>query len=133
MAKRKMAKKSRKNKNRIKEKYKKFKRRYMPRAKKFLNINLGLVFFLILIGSAFAISPLFGGAFVVAFALAIYRGDLSKKPWKPIAIFIGALLVRLALDQYLDPVLASETVMDLSVSALIFFAMLVVGWKIKRS
>ena len=112
---------------------KNLKRKYKPKAKKFFSILLGLVFFLLLIGSAFAISTLFGIAFVVAFALSIYNGDLKKKPWKPIAIFIGALLVRLAIQQYLDPVLTSTTVMDLSVSALIFFSILVFGWRIKKS
>ena len=84
-------------------------------------------------GSAFTISTLFGIMFVVAFALSIYNGDLKRKPWKPIAIFIGALLVRIALNQYLDPVLASKTMMDLIVSALIFLSILVFGWRIKKS
>lgn len=119
---------AKKSKSKIKE----LKRKYKPKAKRFANITLGLIFFLVLIGSAFAISPLFGAAFVVAFALAIYNQDLHRKPWKPIAIFIGALLVRIALEQYLDPVLASETLLDLSVSALIFLAILIFGWKIKK-
>src|SRR3990172_9500499 len=113
--------------------FKEFERKTKPKAKKFLSILLGLIFFLLLIGYAFSISELFGVAFVVAFALSIYNGDLKRKPWKPIAIFIGALLVRLALQQYLDPVLTSTTVMDLSVSALIFFSILVFGWRIKKS
>lgn len=114
-------------------KFKEFKRKAKPKIRKFVNILLGLVFFLLLMGSAFSISALFGIAFVVAFALSIYNGDLKKKPWKPIAIFIGALLVRLALQQYLDPVLTSATVMDLGVSALIFLSILIFGWKIKKS
>ena len=118
-----------KKKSRLKE----FKRKTKPKVKKFFSILLGLVFFLLLIGSAFAISNLFGAAFIVAFALSIYNGDLKRKPWKPIAIFIGALLVRLALNQYLNPVIASETFMDLVVSALIFISILVFGWKIKKS
>ena len=117
----------------MKKRLKELKRKVKPKAKKFFSILLGLVFFLLLIGSAFSISTLFGSAFIIAFALSIYNGDLKKKPWKPIAIFIGALLVRLALQQYLDPVLTSTTLMDLSVSALIFLAILVFGWKIKKS
>jgi len=113
--------------------FREFKRKHKPKAKKFLSILLGLIFFLLLIGYAFSISTLFGAAFVIAFALSIYNGDLKKKPWKPIAIFIGALLVRLALQQYLNPILASKTLMDLSVSALIFLSILVFGWKIKKS
>lgn len=114
-------------------KFKELKRKYNPKIKRFLSILLGLVFFLLLMRSAFTISILFGSAFVVAFALSIYNGDLKRKPWKPIAIFIGALLVRLALQQYLDPVLQSTTLMDLTVSALIFLSILIFGWKIKKS
>jgi len=113
--------------------FKEFKRKTKPKAKRFLSILLGLVFFLLLMGSAFSISTLFGVAFVIAFALSIYNGDLKKKPWKPIAIFIGALLVRLALREYLDPILTSTTLIDLSVSALIFLSILVFGWRIKKS
>ena len=112
---------------------KELKRKARPKIKKFFSILLGLVFFLLLIGSAFSISTLFGAAFVIAFALSIYNGYLKRNPWKPIAIFIGALLIRLALQQYLDSVLTSTTLMDLSVSALIFLSILVFGWKIKKS
>ncbi|MEK6840767.1 MAG: hypothetical protein AABX79_02320 [Nanoarchaeota archaeon] len=110
----------------------KLKRKINPKIKKFLSILLGVVIFVALIGSAFTISILFGIAFIIAFALAIYNGELRHKPWKPIAVFVGALLVRLALSQYLNPVLASKTVLDLSVSALIFISILFFGWRIKK-
>lgn len=116
-----------------KSRLKKLKIKLKPKIKRFVSIFIGLIFFLLLIGYAFSMSILFGVAFVVAFALSIYNEDLIKKPWKPIAIFIGALLVRLALQQYLDPVLTSKTFIDLSVSALIFLSILIFGWKIKRS
>lgn len=108
-------------------------RKLKPKMKKFFNILLALILFIILIGSAFSISILFGAAFVVGFALSIYSGDLKKKPWKPIAIFVGALIIRIALNQFLDPVLASKTLMDLAVSALIFIAFIISGWMIKKS
>lgn len=114
-------------------KLEKLKRKIRPKIKRFMSILLGVVIFAALMGSAFTISILFGIAFVVAFALAIYNGELRTKPWKPIAVFVGALLVRLALKQYLDPVLASKTLLDLSVSALIFLSILFFGWKIKKS
>ena len=104
-----------------------------PKVKRFVNILLGVAIFVALMGSAFTISILFGIVFVVGFALSIYNGDLKKKPWKPIAIFVGALIIRFALNQYLDPVLTSKTLLDLSVSALIFLAILIFGWRIKRS
>ncbi len=112
---------------------KNYSRKTKPKFKKSLNIFLGVVIFVALIGSAFAISILFGVAFIIAFSLAVYTGELKKKPWKPMAIFIGAVLIRLALKQYLDPVLASKTLLDLAVSALIFLSILIFGWKIKKS
>jgi len=112
--------------------FKDFKRKFKPKIKKFINILLSVVLFVILMGSAFAISFLFGSAFVIAFSLAIYTGELKHKPWKPIAVFVGALLIRLALNQYLDPLLASKTFLDLTVSALIFLSILIFGWRIKK-
>src|SRR3989337_1494932 len=102
-----------------KSRFRELKRKYKPKAKRFINILLGVAFFLVLIGSAFAMSIIFGITFVIAFALSIYNGDLKKKPFKPIAIFIGALLIRIALDQFLNPVFEAQTIADLSVSALI--------------
>jgi len=115
-----------------KSRFKEFKRKFKPKIKKFINILLSVVLFVILMGSAFKISFLFGAAFIIAFSLAIYAGELKHKPWKPIAVFIGALMIRFAMDQYLDPVLASKTTMDLAVSALIFISILIFGWKIKK-
>ncbi|HKZ34113.1 MAG TPA: hypothetical protein VJ142_02655 [Candidatus Nanoarchaeia archaeon] len=113
----------------LKEKIRKTK----PKVKRFVNILLGVAIFVALMGSAFSLSILFGIVFVIGFALSIYSGDLKKKPWKPIAIFVGALVIRFALDQYLNPLLASKTFLDLSVSALIFLSILIFGWRIKRS
>ena len=108
-------------------------RKTKPKAKKFWNILFSLIIFIILIGTAFSLSFLFGVFFVIGFALSIYNGDLKTKPWKPITIFIGALLVRIGIDQFFEPVLAAKTLMDLAVSALIFVAIIIFGWKIKKS
>lgn len=107
--------------------------RAKPKIKRFVNILLGVVFFAVLMGSAFKLSFLFGSAFIVAFALAIYNNELKHKPWKPIAVFVGALIVRFALSQYVDPIFNSETLFDLVVSGLIFIGIIVFGWKIKKS
>ena len=120
-------------KRRGESKLKKFKRKAKPRIKKFINILLGLVLFIVLMGSAFKMSTLFGAAFIIAFALAIYNGELKRKPWKPIAVFVGALIIRFGIGQYLDPIKESETLLDLAVSALIFLSILIFGWKIKKS
>ena len=120
-------------KKKKKSKLKEFKRKNKPKAKRFMNILVGLTFFVILVGSAFAVSPIFGVAFVVAFALAIYTGELKDKPWKPIAVFVGAVIVRLAIQQYFNPIFAAKTLIDLIIAALIFTAILIFGWKIKKS
>jgi uncharacterized membrane protein HdeD (DUF308 family) len=117
----------------ISKRFKEYKRKTKPKIKRFINIVLGLAIFAILMGSAFGISFLFGMFFMIGFALSIYKGDLKRKPWKPIAIFIGALLVRIALEQFFEPILAAKTIMDLAVSALIFLAIIIFGWKIKKS
>ncbi len=108
-------------------------RKTKPKAKNFLNIILGLIIFTILIGTAFGTSFLFGIFFIIGFALSIYNGDLKRKPWKPIAIFIGALIVRIGLNQFFEPILAAKTLMDLAVAALIFISIIVFGWRIKKS
>ena len=112
---------------------KNLKRSLKPKLKKFLNILLALILFVLLISYAFSISLIFGAAFILGFALSIYNGDLKRKPLKPIFIFIGALLIRIALNQFLNPVLTSQTLLDLIVSALIFLSIIIFGWRIKRS
>lgn len=101
--------------------------------KKVRNVILALIFFILLIGSAFAISTLFGLFFVTGFLISVYKGDLKKKPLKPIAIFVGALITRFALDRFLVPVLESETIIDLGVAAFIFLFVFLIGWKVRKS
>ncbi len=117
----------------MKKSFKNGLRKAKPKAKRFINIMIGLAIFIILIGTAFKISFLFGMFFIIGFALSIYNGDLKNKPWKPIAIFIGALIVRIALNQFFEPVLTAKTLMDLGVSLLIFLSIIIFGWKIKKS
>jgi len=117
----------------IKKRVNNYVKKTKPKVKKFGNILFGLTVFIILVGTAFSLSFLFGVFFVVAFALSIYGGDLTEKPYKPLAIFVGALIIRIALEQFFEPVLAAKTIMDLAVSALIFLSIIIFGWKIKKS
>ena len=103
----------------------------MKKSKKFLNTGLATLIFLALMGSAFAISFLFGFFFVMGFFIAAYKKEVMKKPWKPISIFVGALIIRYSLE--LTPeILASETILDLIVIFLFFLAILLLGWKVKK-
>ena len=106
---------------------------FKRKVKRIMNFVLGFILFIFLIGSAFAISILFGFMFVVGFLLSVYNKELLRKPWKPLAIFIGALVVRFAISKYVNPIFASKTLIDLSVSALVFLFILILGWKIKKS
>src|SRR3990172_6011061 len=88
--------------------------RARPKIKRFINILLAVGLFAALLGSAFSMSVIFGIGFVVAFTMAVYHNELKKKPWRPLAVFVGALVTRFALEKYL-PVFSSETtIFDLS-------------------
>ena len=101
--------------------------------KKVRNVILALIFFILLIGSAFAISTLFGLFFVAGFLISVYKGDLKKKPLKPIAIFVGALITRFALGRLAVTFPNYELTLDFGVAILILIFVFLLGWKIKKS
>ncbi|MHA2061594.1 MAG: hypothetical protein ACW963_04810 [Candidatus Sifarchaeia archaeon] len=105
----------------------------MKKAKKLVNVILGLFLFVLLIGSAFAISPLFGLFFVLGFLISVYKGDLKRKPLKPIAIFIGALITRFALGRLTTTFPNYELTLDFGVAILAILFIFLLGWKIKKS
>ncbi len=101
--------------------------------KKVRNVILALIFFILLIGSAFAISALFGLFFVTGFLISVYKGDLKKKPLKPIAIFVGALITRFALGRLTTTFPNYELTLDFTIAISILIFLLLLGWKIKKS
>ncbi len=101
--------------------------------KKVRNVILALMLFILLIGSAFAISALFGLFFVVGFLISVYKGDLKKKPLKPIAIFIGALITRFALGRLATTFPNYELTLDFGVSILAILFIFLLGWKVRKS
>ena len=100
--------------------------------KRFLNVIVGMLIFVFLIGSAFAIDWIFGLGFVINFSLAIYNKVLEKNFLIPLFIFIGALIIRYALFVFLSSVLGAQSYFSLGISLLLFVALLFLGWKIKR-
>lgn len=104
-----------------------------PDFKKFASIFIAVVLFLALIGLAFSISILFGAIFIFGFVLSIYKRDLERKAWKPVAIFVGALITRFAIEQYAGEIITSTTLWDLIVSVVVFGLIFLIGWSIKRS
>lgn len=122
----------------IKKKVKRLKERTFwqaakPKIRRFLYIFISVVLFSALSGSAFALSWLFGVSFIFAFSLAIYHNELKSKPWRPLAVFVGALVTRFALEEYMQPIFTSETLLDLGVSAVVFLAIIIFAWKIKKA
>ena len=101
--------------------------------RKVRNVISALIFFFLLIGSAFAISTLFGMFFVAGFLISVYKGDLKKKPLKPIAIFVGALIVRFALGRLATTFPNYELTLDFAIAILILIFVFLLGWKIKKS
>jgi hypothetical protein len=100
--------------------------------KKDFNIILGSALFILLIGSAFAIDWLFGVFFIIGFTISILNKTLEKKPLIPILIFIGGLIVRVALFIVLPRVLESKDYWSLGIAGILFAILLIIGWKIQR-
>jgi hypothetical protein len=105
----------------------------MKKEKQLGIIILNTIIFVALIGSAFAISFIFGALFVFGFAISIYNDDVKKKPWKITLLFIGGLITRLALGELLSTVSNIEITLDFAVSVLMIAFIFLLGWKIKRS
>jgi len=105
----------------------------MKKEKQLGIIILNTIIFVALIGSAFAISFIFGALFVFGFAISIYNDDVKKKPWKITLLFIGGLITRLALGELLSTVSNIEITLDFLVAILMIVFIFVIGWKLKRS
>lgn len=99
--------------------------------KKDFNLILGTIIFVLLIGSAFAIDWIFGLGFIVGFFLSIYNKVLEKKPFIPIFIFIGALIIRYSLN-FIPGILNAKNIVNLIISLFLFLLILFVGWRIRK-
>jgi hypothetical protein len=102
------------------------------KTKHFANISLNTIIFILLIGSAFAVSYWFGLFFVFGFAISIHNKDIKKKPWRMILLFIGGLITRLALGELLSKVSNVEITLDFLVAILMIIFIFLLGWKAKR-
>ena len=105
----------------------------MPkRKKKNINIILGTIIFILLIGSAFSIDWIFGAGFVVSFLLSVYNKVLEKNFLIPFFIFVGIIIIRYSLFILLPPVLGAQDYLSLGISSVLFLIVLIFGWKIKK-
>lgn len=110
---------------------KKRKRKLSKGLKKDLNLILGSIVFILLIGSAFAIDWIFGIIFVVGFILSILNKTLEKKPFIPILIFIGGLVIRISLFLFIPRIFEAKTWVDLGIAVVVFLIVLIVGFRIR--
>ncbi len=106
-------------------------RRKKSETRKKFNLVFGTIIFILLIGSAFAIDLIFGAGFIIGFVLSIYNKVLEKKPFIPIFLFVGALIIRYSLI-FIPDILEANTFIDLGISLVLFLIVLVVGWRIRK-
>jgi len=104
----------------------------MGKLKRLANSIIAVIIFLILIGTAFSISVLFGLIYVFGFFYEIYTKRITRRPFAAIALFIGGLITRFALQYFLQPVFASQTIIDLAIALIIFIGIFWLGYKIKK-
>lgn len=96
------------------------------------NIIIGIIIFWLMIGTAFAVSLLFGLLFIAGFIYESISGQLSKRPFLAVGLFIGGLITRAAIIMFLPSTFAAKTMADLAVAILIFLIIFLLGYRIKK-
>lgn len=100
--------------------------------RKVRNYIIGVLLFLLLIGTAFSVSFLFGIIFVIGFLYETFTGALKRRPFLAVALFVGGLIIRIALKRFLFTLSGSQTIIDLAIAVLLFVLIFIVGYKIKK-
>ncbi len=88
--------------------------------------------FVLLIGSAFSVSLIFGLAFSIGFMLSLYNKSLERKPFLPLLLFLGGLIIRTALILFVPSIFEAKTYLDLLISVFILLIILRLGWRIRK-
>ncbi len=107
--------------------------------KKYYNLIIGIILFLVLIGLAIEESLIFGIFYIAGFAYSIYKKKLQKNFQFPILLFAGGLITRVALGTFLLPLINEEivfrigTIIDILISLVLFAFLFFIGFKMKRS
>lgn len=106
----------------------------MKQIKQTVVILFNIIIFVTLNSFAFALSPLFGLLFVLGFIISIYNKDIRRKPWKTSVIFLGGLITRFALGNFLSVFQNSEHkfTLDFAVAVVMLALVFIAGWKLKR-
>jgi hypothetical protein len=113
-----------------KEKLKK--KRWFEKLKKNFNLITGIMIFILLIGAAFSVSLIFGVAFILGFILSLCNQTLEKKPFLPLMLFLGGLIIRTAFIWIFPFILEFKTYLDLILSISVFLFILLIGFKIRK-
>ncbi|MGY4884912.1 MAG: hypothetical protein ACP5NZ_05015 [Nanobdellota archaeon] len=100
--------------------------------KRKVSVLIGTILFLMLIGTAWGIDWIFGVGFVIGFVVAVYNKTLHKRPLLPIFIFLGGLIIRLAIGLIFPLVLESENYLSLGISLILLITLIIFGVKIKK-
>jgi hypothetical protein len=111
-------------KRKIKKKIKKVKRD--------LNLLIGSIIFILLIGSSFAVDWIFGVFFIAGFILSILNKTLERKPLIPILIFVGGIIIRIALFLFIPRIFESNNFVDLIIAVVALLIILLIGFSIRR-
>lgn len=114
------------------EKKKLKKNRWFKKLKKNFNLLTGIMIFLLLIGSAFIVSPIFGIGFFIGFIFSVYNKSLERKPFLPLMLFIGGWIIRTALIWFLPSIFEFKNYLDLGLSLGIFFIIFAIGIRIQK-
>lgn len=107
-------------------------KKWWKNVKRDVNILIGTILFILLIGSAFAVSWVFGVAFLIGFGLSIYNRTIEKKPFLPVLLFVGGFVIRLALVLFLPSIIFAKTYLELGISLVLFIVILITGWRIRN-
>ncbi|MFH1503487.1 MAG: hypothetical protein ABIE36_02430 [Candidatus Diapherotrites archaeon] len=108
------------------------KKRWFKKLKNNFNLITGIMIFILLIGSAFSVSLIFGIAFFLGFIFSVYNKSLEKRPFLPLMLFLGGLIIRTAFIWFFPPIFEFKTYLDLGLSVAIFLIILLIGFKIKK-
>jgi len=94
--------------------------------------TINIIIFVLLIGSAFSISPLFAVFFIFAVSYAILTKEITERSVLPLIIFIGAFLMHFAVTNLFLPIFRSQTIIDVGIGILMFGFIYYVGNLIKK-
>jgi hypothetical protein len=93
---------------------------------------IGIILFIMLIGTAWGIDWIFGVGFILGFVISVYNKTIQRKPLLPVFLFLGGLIIRLATTLIFPIVLKSEDYLSLGISLILLILLIIFGMRIKK-